>query len=61
MHQPSPTLLFLFRFPGCIPHNLAQQPNQTVELVCINKRICIVETMRYLWKEEEKHTYFSIV
>lgn len=35
MHQPSPTPLFLFRFPGCIPHNLSQQPSQTAELVCI--------------------------
>ena len=35
MHQPSPTPLFLFRFLGCIPRNLPQDPSQTSELIYI--------------------------
>lgn len=31
MHRPSPMPLFLSRFLGSIPHNLAQEPTQTAE------------------------------
>lgn len=50
MHQPSPTPLFLFRFLGCIPRNLPQDPSQTAELIYIyiyKQRYVLVETLSY--------------